>query len=211
MRGAPLVIIGCGGHGREVLDIVEAANAAALTYDVLGFLDDDPGQAELAERRGVQVLGPVPELSRIDAAYVIGVGSGETRRCIAERADGQPVDRLVHPAATLGSDLRIGPGAVIAAGARLTTNITLGRHVHLSVNATLSHDCTLDDYVTLNPGSNVSGNVSLGAGATLGVGSSVMQGVSVGAATTVGAGAVVVDDLPAGVTAVGIPARPVSR
>ena len=35
-----LVIVGAGGHGRETLDIVEAINADALTWNFLGFVDD---------------------------------------------------------------------------------------------------------------------------------------------------------------------------
>jgi acetyltransferase-like isoleucine patch superfamily enzyme len=67
------------------------------------------------------------------------------------------------------------------------------------------------DYVTLSPGAHVSGNVRLGDDVTLGVGAVVRQGVSIGARTLVGAGAVVVDDLPADITAIGIPARPRHR
>ena len=59
---------------------------------------------------------------------------------------------LIHPAATVASDNRIGDGVLLAAGARVTTNVTLGRHVHLNVNAVVSHDCVVGDYTTLSPG-----------------------------------------------------------
>ena len=36
----PLVIIGAGGFGREVLELVLDINAAAPTFEFLGFLDD---------------------------------------------------------------------------------------------------------------------------------------------------------------------------
>ena len=42
----------------------------------------------------------------------------------------------------------------------------------------------------------------------MGVGSSALPGVRVGEWTTVGAGAAVIGDLSAGITAVGVPARP---
>ena len=52
------------------------------------------------------------------------------------------------------------------------------------------------------------GAARLGAGAYLGTNATVIQGVCIGENTTVGAGAVVVRDLPANITAVGIPAKP---
>jgi acetyltransferase-like isoleucine patch superfamily enzyme len=44
---------------------------------------------------------------------------------------------------------------------------------------------------------------------TIGTGASVIQGMSVGAGSIVGAGASVVRRIPSGVTAVGIPAKPI--
>jgi acetyltransferase-like isoleucine patch superfamily enzyme len=45
-------------------------------------------------------------------------------------------------------------------------------------------------------------------GASIGSGATILGGVRIGAGATVGAGAVVVDDVPAGTTVVGNPARP---
>jgi sugar O-acyltransferase (sialic acid O-acetyltransferase NeuD family) len=148
-------------------------------------------------------------LAALDEADVValGLGTPATREAVDRRLGRPPVD-LIHPAAVLGSDLRLGPGFVAAAYAQVTTNVTTGRHVHLNIAATVSHDCVLGDYVTLSPGCHVSGNVRLGHRVTLGVGAVVRQGVTIGDDAFIGAGAVVVDDIPAGVTAVGVPARP---
>lgn len=204
-----LVIVGAGGHGREVLDVIEAMNADEAVYEFLGFLDDGPVDDALLGRRNVAVIGLVADLATADAEYLVAVGSPSVRRRIDAMASalGVPAAVAVHPAATVGSDVELGPGSVLNAGARLTTNVVLGRHVHLNVNATVSHDCRLGDYVTLNPGARACGNVTLGEGVTLGAGATVIHGRAVGAWTTVGAGAVVVRDLAAHVTAVGVPAR----
>ena len=37
-----LVIVGCGGFGREVADVVDAINEIAPTFELLGFADDAP-------------------------------------------------------------------------------------------------------------------------------------------------------------------------
>jgi maltose O-acetyltransferase len=47
--------------------------------------------------------------------------------------------------------------------------------------------------------------------ATIGAGAVLIDRVTVGARTVIGAGAVVTEDVPAGVVAVGVPARVVRR
>ena len=49
--------------------------------------------------------------------------------------------------------------------------------------------------------------MTVGEGALVGIGASVAPGCAIGARATVGAGAAVVRDIPAGATAVGVPAR----
>jgi sugar O-acyltransferase (sialic acid O-acetyltransferase NeuD family) len=207
-RGSrPLVIVGAGGHGRETLDVVEAINAVEPTWDVLGFVAEAADGGLLA-RRGVAHLGDLDVLGDTEASYVIGIGDSETRRRIAEAlGDASSPATLLHPASTQGADLRIGPGVVAAAGARITTNVTLGRHTHLNVNAVVSHDAVVGDYVTFSPGVLVNGNAVLGDGVFLGTGAVVLPGRSVGAWARIGAGAVVTTDVPGGVTAAGVPAR----
>jgi sugar O-acyltransferase (sialic acid O-acetyltransferase NeuD family) len=205
--------VGAGGHGREMLDVVEAINRVSPRYSFLGFLDDNVQSSDLVARRNAAVIGNVKQLKAIDADYVIGIGLPALRRRIDEYATsvGRTAAVLVHPSATLASELRLGPGTVIAAGAHLTTNIRLGRHVHLNIKSSLSHDCVVGDYVTLNPSATISGNVSLEDEVTVGAGAVVIQGLSVGCSSFVGAGAVVIDDLPPNVKAVGVPARPTQR
>jgi sugar O-acyltransferase (sialic acid O-acetyltransferase NeuD family) len=210
-----LVIIGAGGLGREIVDIVDALNACrdpSNTIELLGFLDDGHPDESLLARRGYRVLGPVARLRDMDpeVQYVIGIGSGTARREIDELigASSRSPATLVHPKAVLGFDVRVGPGSVICAGAVLTTNICLGRHAQVHVGVAVGHDVVLGDYVTALPQAAIAGNVALEADVTVGTGAAIIQGLRVGRGATIGAGASVVRDIPAGVTAVGVPAKP---
>jgi sugar O-acyltransferase (sialic acid O-acetyltransferase NeuD family) len=206
-----IVVVGAGGHGREVCDLVELL-AAAGTHQLVGVVDDDPGPHHLLLQRGVPHLGPVDVITELPGpvGWALGVGDPDTRRALDQRltALGVQPASLVHPAASVGSAGHLGPGLLLAAGARLTTNVTTGRHVHLNVNATVSHDCVLGDHVILNPGAHVTGGVTLGDGVMVGAGAVVRQGTTVGVGAVIGAGAVVVDDVDPGTTVVGVPARP---
>ena len=206
-----LVVVGAGGHGREVLDVAQAV--AALEpgeLELLGVVDDDPGPHPLLDRRGIRVLGPLEVLPGLGAAYALGIGNPILRRALDEQltAQGLAAASLVHPAASVGSDARLGPGLLLAAGARVTTNVEAGRHLHVNINASISHDCVLGDHVILNPGAVVTGSVTIGDGVMVGAGAVVRNGAHVGADAVIGAGAVVVADVAPRSTVAGVPARP---
>ncbi|WBB69861.1 acetyltransferase [Micromonospora sp. WMMD812] len=210
-----LVVIGCGGHGREVLTIARAVNEASLRprWHLLGVVDDRPTEENLKrlQRLDVPYLGDVAWLrdAAPDVHHVIGIGDPRIRRAVARRVDGYPTPAasLVHPAATIGPDTRHGPGFVAFPGARVTTNVTIGRHVHLNQNATVGHDSTLADFVGVNPLAAVSGDCDLAEGVLIGTTAAVLQGLRVGRDSTVGAGACVVRDVPDQVVVKGVPAR----
>ncbi|MER7459787.1 NeuD/PglB/VioB family sugar acetyltransferase [Micromonospora sp. NPDC126480] len=210
----PLIIVGCGGHGREVLTIARAAAVAGgLRWRLVGFVDDRPSEEDLkrVQRLEVPYLGGLGWLHDAppDTHHVIAIGDPQVRRAVAMRIDAYdiPAASLVHPAATIGPDARYGPGFVAFAGARVTTNVTMGRHVHLNQNATVGHDCVLADFVSVNPLAAISGGCYLAEGALVGAAAAVLEDLRIGRDSTVGASACVVRDVPDGVVVKGVPAR----
>jgi len=215
--GQRLVVIGAGGMGRCVLDVIDAINAAGQGGDagieVVGLLDDAVASSDLLEARGVRLLGGVDALDELpaDVGYVIGVGDGVTRRRIdvTVGAGGRSSPVLVHPNVHLGRGVTLGDGTIVCSHVSIENNVTLGRHVHVNQNSTVGHDSVAADFVTVSPLVAVSGGVGLGEAAFLGTGSSLNQGLQVGEEAVVGAGAAVVKDVPAHTTVVGVPARPI--
>jgi len=212
--GPGIVLVGAGGHGRETLDVLEAmvrADPGAPRFE--GFVADGADDA-LVAARGATLLGPSGELDavldRLGAGYHLAIGNGSTRQRLEAAVDPSRHGRavtLVHPSATLGAANRIEAGVLLAAGARVTTNVVLGRHTHLNVNVVVSHDAVVGSFVTLSPGVLVNGSVTIADRAFLGAGAIVLPGRRIGADAVIAAGAVVADDVPAGVTARGVPAR----
>ena len=208
---APLVIFGVGGLGREVLLLLQQLNATHPTWDVRGFYDDHaPATPTVA---GLPYLGTSADLNATAGplAVAVAVGSPVGRAAVANRLTSAQLSFpvLVHPQVALAPEQRItlGAGTIIQQGCILTCDIALGRFVLLNLGCTVGHDAVLHDFCSLMPHANVSGAAQLGAGSYLGTNATVIQGVRVGERSVVGAGAVVVRDLPADVTAVGVPAR----
>lgn len=207
-----IVIVGCGGFGREVHDVIDAINRVNDSWSVRGYVDDAPSgeNLELVERRGTSYLGKLSDALLAEPLhFVIGIGSGHVRRRIdhALTSAGWSAPVLIHPDTATGFDCTFGPGSVICAGVRATTNIRTGRHTHVNLNTTIGHDSRVGDYVTINPLAAISGGVHLGDDVLVGTQAAVLQNLTVGARATVGAGSVVTKDVAEGVVVKGIPAR----
>lgn len=216
MQPQKLVIVGAGGFGRETFGLLQdVLKSAPNSFDFLGFLDlkspqDDRlaalGTTFLGSPEDDDVLGGLPQ----DCLFTVAIGDGRVRD--ENRANliqkGFEEATLVHPSAVVGPVVDV-QGGVVCAGAILTTNIRVGRSALIYLNCTVGHDVTVGDGVTLSPGVNISGNVKIGSLVTVYTNSTVLPGIQIGEGAVVGAGAVVVEDVPPGVTVVGVPARPV--
>jgi len=205
-----LVIWGSGGHARELCDLVAALVDDGARWRLLGLLDDDVARhGHVVD--GLEVLGGEAWLrERPDPpAVAIGIGSSRARAHVARRLAPLRLEHpvLVHPTAIRTGRISLAAGVVVAAGAILTTGISIGEHTHVNVGTSISHDCELADFATVGPGSRLAGGVRLGTGSDLGAGVVLIPSVTVGAWSLLGAGTVVTRDLPANVTAVGVPAR----
>jgi sugar O-acyltransferase (sialic acid O-acetyltransferase NeuD family) len=211
----PLAIVGAGGLGREIAVLVAQLNEAGAAWDLRGFYDDRaPTTPTLG---GLPYLGTLATLNATPSplAVAVAVGSSASRAAVVARLTSPHLSfpALVHPQVALRPTQRVvlGEGCLIQRGCILTCDITLGRFVLLNLGCTLGHDSVLEDFCSLMPHANVGGGAHLGTGAYLGTNATVIHQVRVGAGTTVGAGAVAVRDLPPHCTAVGVPAKPITK
>lgn len=213
MRG--VVILGAGGHGRGILEILRAAGQdRGDSPPVRGFLDDDPAQSG-REIAGLPVLGTtalLPEIVR-EHRILVGLGDPDPRRVLAERAAqaGAEFAVAVHPSAVLYGRVEVGPGAVVGAGAVIAADTRLGPHALVNLGATVGHDCVLGDCATIAPGANLGGFVTMEDGSFVGLGAVVVPGRRLGAGARLGPGSVLLEDLAPGAIAFGVPARVVDR
>lgn len=202
-----IAILGAGGHAKVV---AEAAIAAG--FAVAGFVDGgEPGRLVL----GLPVLGPDSDLAGLAAAHgiggaIVGIGANRLRLRLGGlvRAAGLELVSVISPAAVVSPTARIGAGTLVMPRAVINAEARIGEGVIVNTGAIVEHDCVIGEGVHCAPGSIALGGVTIGAGTLLGAGATALPGVRIGAGATVGTGAAVIRDIPDGVTATGVPARP---
>jgi sugar O-acyltransferase (sialic acid O-acetyltransferase NeuD family) len=210
-----VVIIGAGGHGREVADIIRHQAQTGARIEALGFTDDN---RDLHGRSldGLPVLGDwtwFEGVDRQEVAVICAVGSPQICRRLVERARniGLSFANVISPLAHISSLARLGEGVAVFPNSQISTGAFVDSYSILNVAVTVGHGAKVGRYSNINPGVHLAGDATIGEGCYIGMGTNVIQGRSVGAWSVVGAGAAVIRDLPGGVTAVGVPAEIIKR
>jgi UDP-perosamine 4-acetyltransferase len=204
-----LVIVGAGGHAKVIVELLRAAHPGLA---LIGFTDRDAAPRTVL---GLPVLGGDEMLQRLRAegveAAFVALGDNAVRAELGDRLQmlGYRLPTVVSPRAAVSPSARLGVGVAVMAGAVINADAEIAELAIINTGAVVDHDVQVGRAAHLGPGCAVAGGVRIGARTLLGVGASVAPGVTIGADVVVGAGACVVQNLPDGVVAVGVPARPV--
>jgi UDP-3-O-[3-hydroxymyristoyl] glucosamine N-acyltransferase len=132
------------------------------------------------------------------------IGDAASLRETAQVGNGCVVGRGV----CLDRDVVIGDRTVIMFGANIVSKARVGTGVFIAQNVMMTNDNKLGAEGWVDE--EIKG-VILEDGARIGANATFLPGVRVGRSAIVGAGSVVTRDVPADVTVVGVPARPLRR
>jgi acetyltransferase EpsM len=193
-----LNLVGGGGHASVIADMARRARIPGIVL----WVDTDPDLKRFPART---VWRP---LDSLDPALptMLAMGDLATRQRLRQRfANRAPA--IVDLTAIVGHGVVIGAGTVVMPGCYINPNARIGVDCILNTGCIVEHDCVVGDNTHLSPGVRLAGAAEVGSDAHVGTGAIVLPGVKIGDRAIIGAGAVVVRNVPADVTAVGVPAR----
>lgn len=182
-----VIVVGAGGHGRSVAEIL----LASAECELVGFVDDAAKQ--LANVWGLPVLAPVAALAECRSraeAVVVAIGNNAVREAICARlpAAGFELLSVIHSRAIVSPRAVIGPGCTIMPGAVVGTEARLGTAVIVNSGSVVDHHCTIEDFAHIGTNASMAGGSLLGRGAWMQAGSSLGYGVQVAAGQTLAPG-----------------------
>ncbi|CAM2007631.1 acetyltransferase [Acanthopleuribacter pedis] len=152
-----------------------------------------------------------PEVLRHDGIHHVLVTLDDALERLAAlkqaQAAGLTLINAIHPSVRLMADALLGENVILHAGVHVGYRAEIRNGAFLNTNAQVDHHDVIETCATIDPGVVLAGNVTVGAGARVHTGAVVKNRIRIGAGSIIGAGAVVIRDIPAGVTAVGVPAE----
>ena len=209
LNSEKIVIYGAGLGAKQVLEVVRQLPG----LEVVGLIDDNK---ELTGKiiYGYKVLGGFGYLK---AAYeksefkAIALSfHSEVRKKIflklKKELSALPIKTLIDPRAIVSSDIKIGEGVFVEAGAVIGPGVTLREGVIVDLGVVICHDCFIGAHSHLSPACSLSGIVSLKENVLVGVGASINSTVNIGKNVIITPGSAVMNDLGDEVLVSGIPA-----
>ena len=185
-----LLIVGCGGHARSIIDLVDKIDH--LSIKGLVGLREEVGKIIL----GYSVIGndsDLYELRSLASNAVIAIGqisSAESRMCLDRKLSALDFDFpvLISPHAVVSKYSNLSCGTSVGHGAIINSSVVIGKHCIINSRALIEHDCLIGDFCHISTGALVNGGVKIGSGSFIGSGAIIREGLVLPPNTIISAG-----------------------
>lgn len=197
----PIVIFGCGGHSRSVVDVLLSYQPHAS----LIFVDEGAKEGETLY--GFPVL-PTFDLS--GKSYFFAIGNNEKREKIYREVGTAGLISILSPKTHIGREAMLSQGVFVGNFCHIGPEVKIGENTILNNGCIVEHEVVVGPHSHIGPRAVISGRSKIGSHVFIGVGATVKDGISICSHVTVGAGGVVVKQIVEPGVYVGCPTKKIA-
>lgn len=206
-----LIIVGAGGLGRIVHDVLSQDEEVAREYTLAGFLDTRTNLELPADLQNSVLGSPLTYQPQDDEIFIPAIGDPRWRKNLLEPLIQQGASFYSYTRqASIAARARIGQGVFLTPGAVISTDCEIGDYSYIDTYVVVGHDVKIGTHCMLGAMSFLSGSVRVQDGVAIHPRATIAKGVTLGEESTIGIGTVVLKNVPPRVTVFGNPARVIS-
>ena len=195
-----IVIYGCGGHARSIVNSLLRNNPA----EKILLVDDNARDNE-----SIMGVSCMKENGSQLSHFIVGIGDNTVRtRIYTEKINaGQVPVNVKAKSSNIAFNSQFGEGNFVAEFAYVGPEAKIGNNCILNTGSIIEHEVFVGDNVHVAPHATVCGRCNIGNNVFVGAGAIVIDKINVCDTAIIGAGAVVIHDIIESGVYVGNPAR----
>jgi len=201
-----MIIVGAGGHSREIFDIIHKKNKIYV-------FEEFKTEAYLKWGDNVIFIRSDDEIKKVfylSSEFIIGVGDPVLRARFFKKftsLGGEP--RSVVSASSFISEINVqlGVGLNIMAFVFISNNVTIGAGSLLNTGCRIHHDSTIGNFCQISPNVTITGNCTVGDNCSIGTSATILPNIAIGNNVVIGAGSVVTKNVKDNQVVMGVPAK----
>ena len=185
-----ILLIGCGGHCKSIIDIIESAEK----WKIIGLI----GQLKEVGIKNLNypVIGTDQDLLTLrencEYSFVaIGkIGLEDKRKSIINNLINLDflIPSLISKFSTISKYSSIGIGCSIGHGAIINSVAKIGPHCIINSGSIIEHDVNIGEFCHISTGTIINGGVSIGENCFIGSGTIIREGIKIPPNTVISSG-----------------------
>lgn len=206
MNTETLILLGAGGHAKEVFDVLLRNG---LDKNNIEFADTSGNTEREPMVFGKRVLHSLNITENV-YGFAVATGKPALRKKLYEEgilARIEPRNVIASSAIISTHEFSTGNGLNIMENVFIGPQVQIGNGTLLNTGAQIHHNSEIGEFCEICPGVIISGNCTVGNEVFIGSGAIIIPGVKIGNRAVIGAGAVVISDVGENTRVVGVPAR----
>jgi len=192
-----ILIFSAGSASREVFQLILSINKLHNTWEVIGYVDDDPEKVgKMIDN--IKVYSNLNKPKKKNIYAICGVMDGTIRKKIFDEEiikNGYQLTNLIHPLVEKPKCFSIGMGNIIFGNVHISFEVNIKNFSIISNYCDLGHNLIANDYLTIMPSVTIGGNCEIGGQTLIGSGAKIHQGIKIERNCKIGMGTLITSDV----------------